>query len=256
MLFRKAFRWYLKRAIVLASDWTVVPIRNQEVTPCFIAGCGHSGTTLVASKLGQHPAIFTIRRESQIFYPNKSLLHPKGIVKEWIYISKQDQKICFVEKTPKHIHCLNRIRRLLPESKLILITRNPMDTIASLYLRFNDLSLSIERWNLDNEALLNWKEKPNTHLIYFEELIAEPERVFRDALTFLGLDWHSEVLEGGQSVYETHIAVENMKIRAQQVKKKIYKPESKWPELFSKEQQNRMIQETAAISERLGYLVF
>lgn len=253
MEYKKMLKWHLKTYLFKASDCIIKPIKTKIVT-CFIVGCGHSGTTLLASKLGQHPSIITIARETQIFYPNKSLLFAKGAVTEWILTAEQFGKKVVIEKTPKHVHCIKRIKKLLPYSKIVLMVRNPLDSIASLFIRFGDLSISIERWVVDNSKLLRWRNEQNNLLVHFEDIVNAPQTTINKVLWFLGLKWHPDVLLKLPSVYDSKISDENMILRCNQVSREIYRPESRWQKIFSDEQVHRITEKTSNIAEQLGYI--
>ena len=50
-----------------------VPAIPESAAFAFVLGCGHSGTTLVASRLGNHPAVALIPEETNIFEPRRPL---------------------------------------------------------------------------------------------------------------------------------------------------------------------------------------
>ena len=60
---------------------TAVRPQPDSDTFCFVTGCGHSGTTLLASKLGLHPDVLLISRESNIFAPQQGLRLARIIVR-------------------------------------------------------------------------------------------------------------------------------------------------------------------------------
>lgn len=245
--------WYARVAFSKASDWMVRPVKT-ELDMCFVVGCGHSGTTLLASKLGQHPSILTIGRETGLFFPNRPLLWTKGACIEWLYFAKADDKAVVVEKTPKHVHCLGRIRKLLPESKLILMSRGPLDCIASLYARFGDLSVCMDRWVVDNGELLRWLDQPGVIHVTFEDLVAEPKSVFMRIVDFLDLEWDGDVLAERRSVYDTTLVKGHMVKRAAQVSSGIQRVRKKWPTILSSEQAGMVRRETEGLRKRLGHV--
>src|SRR5690625_2820607 len=124
---------------------------NGKTKFCFVAGCGHSGTTLLASRLANHPEAFLIARETGAFFPDIGLYGSKLLVREWAFMAKYLSKQWVIEKTPKHLHCARRIKRVVPDAKVVVTVRNPLDNIASLFKRFGDLKYCIERWCLDNQ---------------------------------------------------------------------------------------------------------
>ena len=249
---RPTVRWVAKSMLVKATDWMVSPVRS-EVSACFVVGCGHSGTTLVASKLGQHPEVKTIARETQAFYPNTSLLFAKGMVSEWTFDAVAAGKTLVVEKTPKHVHCIQRIRQLVPGARFILLSRTPLDAVASLFLRFNVFDVALERWIMDNRAMLRWLDCKDALHVRFEDIVLHPEKGFKRITHFLGLPWSSAVLASGDSVYDNPLAVDTMDQRRTQVKKDIYVPVSKWRQVLSETQIREIKNQSAGVAEQLGY---
>src|SRR5699024_6244273 len=117
------------------------------------------------------------------------------------YFASVEKKDIIVEKTPKHIHSIKRIKKLLPNSSIIVVVRNPLDTIASLYQRFSDLGVAVNRWVVDNSAALKWNQKDGVLLIKYEDLTAHPAKCLEYVASFGGMDWDSEILQSGQSGY-------------------------------------------------------
>jgi hypothetical protein len=235
------------------SDAAVRPLADSDAF-CFVTGCGHSGTTLLASKLGLHPDVLLISRESNVFAPHHGLRRARIIVQEWLAFARQEHRPVILEKSPKHVHCVGRIRRLLPDSRIIVVVRNPLDTCASLYRRFGDLDLAIERWLMDNEAALAAREKPSTWLVRYEALTREPADTLSAACSFLGIPWDPGLLTRSGSVYGTDPGLRrNMAIRHEQVSQPIYDNNGKWAEVLDARQAARVGERTAGLAARLGY---
>lgn len=221
----------------------------------FVVGCGHSGTTLISGKLGNHQNVFLVKRESQIFLPKKGLLYGKSACEQWYYIAKQLGMTHVLEKTPKHVHCINRIKSVLPESKFILITRNPADNIASLYERFNDLEFCIERWIMDNKELYNWIDSKSTYLIKYKELTKNPKEKFREICDFLNLPWNKTILKASKTSYEKGNLDTTGRKRYNQVSKEIYCREGRWKETLSEDQYDIVVERTSELANKLDYVL-
>jgi len=221
---------------------------------CFVTGCGHSGTTLLASKLGLHPDVLLISRESNIFAPQHGLRLARVIVQEWLAFARQEGRRVILEKSPKHVHCIGRIRRLLPAARIIVVVRNPLDTCASLFKRFGDLDLAIERWLMDNEAALAAQGQAATLLVRYEALTRAPADTLSAACSFLDIPWDPGLLERAGSVYGTDPGLRrNMAIRHEQVSQPIFDNNGKWAEVLTAEQADRVRERTAGLAGRLGY---
>jgi len=233
---------------------TAVRPQPDSDTFCFVTGCGHSGTTLLASKLGLHPDVLLISRESNIFAPQHGLRLARVITQEWLAFARQERRRVVLEKSPKHVHCIGRIRRLLPDARVIVVVRNPLDTCASLFKRFGDLDLAIERWLMDNEAALEAKAGKATLLVRYEALTRAPADTLSAACEFLGIPWDPGLLERSGSVYGSDPGLRrNMAIRHEQVSQPIYDNNGKWAEVLTSEQATRVRQRTAELAVKLGY---
>ncbi len=128
-----------------------------------------------------------------------------------------------------------------------------MDSIASLYNRFENLPMSIERWVLDNSAVLKFRHIDNSMVVHFERLVENPEKNYRSIVDFLNVSWHKDVLNIGQSIYENQLAEDNMIKRYEQVKQDFYVPQSIWRNIFSDVQIKKIKVETEILAAKLGY---
>ncbi len=105
------------------------------------------------------------------------------------------------EKTPHHLWSVERILQDLPETKIIVIVRDPRGVVASL-LRVP--------WNLDSPRYAVWrwlKDARETHrlrrllgkeqivIVRYEDLLERTEQVVRDLCGFLEIDMHPAMLE-------------------------------------------------------------
>lgn len=220
----------------------------------FIIGCGNSGTTLLASKLGLNSQVLLINRESNLFFPSRSLKSARLICNEWLEIALQENRFAIVEKSPKHVHCIDFIRRLLPDSKLIIVTRNPLDTCASLYKRIGDLNLAIERWKIDSIAALGALQLRNTFHVRYETLTEKPSQTLEEACQFLNIEWQAEILSMKGSKYGSSNDIRpNMAIRSAQVSEPIKPNNNVWRKILTQEQADLVRTSTRDISHRLGY---
>lgn len=230
---------------------------TTEVTSCFVVGCGHSGTTLVAEKMGKNPQSFLVNRETDIFSPPAGLQHAKAAVREWLFFTKFNDKSLLIEKTPKHIHTVNRIRKVLPNSYIVALTRNPLDTIASLYRRFGDLDFSTERWLIDNEAVVKNKGKASDFLpMKYEELTATPAARFQEIFSFIKIPWDPEILKEGRSSFNKGTKMKDIEfsnMRVQQVEAAIRPNNGKWSKVFSDDQAKSVFRKTESLAQELGY---
>lgn len=247
-------KYLLKRVVTKFVDFVFSPAKITIKT-VFVVGCGHSGTTLMAAKLGRHNGILAIGKESNLFLPYKNSLYMSSrILAEWQDFALSEQKLCVLEKTPKHLYCVDRISKVVPDHKIVVMIRNPLDAIASLYKRFNDLDLCIDRWVNDNTQILALAEKRQVIVVRFEELTQSPERVFGDVCSFVGLPFDSAILDAGETAYlNNETTHSNMRIRSRQVSRKITRNIDGWKACLSEKQASYVTQRTHVVAKRLGY---
>lgn len=169
-------RWQTRSFVHNLGSLFTKPLETRR-SFVFVAGCGHSGTTLIAGKLGRHEDIFLVGRESRIFIPNRGLYAAKCVAREWDYIAQYLGKKKILEKTPKHIHCIARILRIIPTAKFILTVRNPLDNVSSLKPRFG-LEEGIKRWRIDNTPIPPLSGYPNVLIIRYEDVVLDPNGLF------------------------------------------------------------------------------
>lgn len=248
---------FIKRqAKILLTSLADVRIRNIEtlVLPAFIVGCGHSGTTLLASRLGQSSGILLIPKETSLFLPWRSLHRSSREIEEWLMRAQDQGKSVLLEKTPKHIHCVNRIKRLLPNCRFIGITRNPLDNVASLYERFGDLEFCIERYVIDNKALIGAQKRYNMMILKYETLSEEPETTLSRTLDFIGLQWDSSILEQTAHTYSTSKSLKNnQKLRYEQIAQPIQPRTGRFRDVLDSKQISQVRERTQKIAYALGY---
>ncbi|MFZ2267596.1 MAG: sulfotransferase [Azonexus sp.] len=243
----------LKVLINGISDIFAKPVLTK-ISTCFVAGCGHSGTTLVAAKLGNSKECFLLGRETNNFSPVRGLYCAREVAYEWVSFAEGAKKKVLLEKTPKHIHSIERIRKIFPEARFILMVRNPLDNCASLFLRFGDLNFSIERWNIDNAKILRYLNDPGVKVVRYEDLTESPGIVLKQLADFVGMHWDESNLEAADNPYaKIEHEDTNMRLRAEQVGEQVRKNSGKWQLAFSDHQAEMVLNKTKWVAERLGY---
>ncbi len=160
----------------------------------FICGCGHSGTTLLATILSEHPHIFVPLVETEIFLKPDDQLAQKKIV------DLQNEAVAarrpiLVEKTPRHVLQIPRIRRLVPGARFILMVRDGRDVAASVAKRHGgDFEYGFRRWVDDNKKLHAELGKPDVMLLRYEDLVVAPELQLERVCKFLGVKFRPQML--------------------------------------------------------------
>lgn len=227
---------------------------SLNITTAFVCGCGHTGTTLIASRLGKHPDAFFIPRETYLFRRGQSYITIKEILKEWRCFALLANKKLILEKTPKHIHRLSAITAVLPSAKLIIVKRNPIATVASLYRRFGNLDVAIDRYRSDGRATLEATHRENSCVVAFEEFTEDPVRELRRVFNFLHLDWFDDLTNGGGAPWAgLGDEPEIDHIRSAQTRQPITKRPDSWKEILTKDQIERVYSALKDIGTQLGY---
>lgn len=196
---RGVVRYRLSDAINLCH-YGRYQFQRKHHPPIFIVGCGHSGTSLLLAMLGSHSNIHAIPFESGLFFDWKNqrpLIRAaaRRIMRAFDSMAVRERKLRWVEKTPKHIMCLQQIFAVRPDAKVILMIRDGRDVAASIQDRFGDFELGIRRWMEDNRAGKEFWSHPNVHLLKYEDLIDSPEATAIEVLTFLDEPFEKEVLD-------------------------------------------------------------
>ena len=252
----------LRMRLGIKTAWNA--LKDIQVSPkatsnafAFVVGCGHSGNTLIAARLGNMKEVFVIPRETKIFSPQNSLRDAQRIISGWDEAATERGMNWVIEKTPKHVHCWRRIRTILPFAKFIVATRNPLDTCASLKNRFGNLDLAIERYVMDNEAALELLEAGGVFHVSYENFVLNPELVGKQILEFLGLPWSNALITGGTSAYDnrgvpTNLQKPHSQKRRSQVKGPIVPRIDTWKNLISEAEAASVRRATSAVADRLG----
>lgn len=219
----------------------------------FVVGCGHSGTTLVSAKLGNHSKIYLVGKESYIFCPWRSLEDAKSSVLEWQEQAKREGAQFVVEKTPKHAHVPERIARIVPAANFIVVYRNPLDTVASLFSRFGDLDYAITRWLLDTRASIKVATHRNSTVCHYETLTQKPHATFERLCSELGLEFEESMLDAGKTAYGDNQKHPNMRLRQEQVQQAVVSRTGRWKEVLTQKQVDKIVYNTEKLSTQLGY---
>jgi len=204
----------------------------------FLVGCPRSGTTIFQSLLAAHPEINTFpetkifqytlwdgfrhklpERLQRFFYfkiMRPELLEPfrecqtteETII--WFIgvldgLTIENEKNIWVEKTPEHIFFIPEIQRYVPDARFIHITRNGLDTIASLWEATHmtenqpwggqwTLNHCIQRWKDSIKITEKYAENKNHLIVKYERLISHKVEVLTECCNFVGIGYSPVML--------------------------------------------------------------
>ena len=163
----------------------------------FVVGCGHTGTTLMASILGAHSAIHTVMRETNWFLSNGESFSSE-YNNEALHAEAQGKTI-LCEKTPRHLYKIEEMRKKLPQSKFIIMVRDVKDVVFSLKNRSGDFSSSLRRWIDDNRKAMAHLNDEDTLLVYYEDIVASPQETLKKVCSFIGIPFETTMLDFSES---------------------------------------------------------
>ncbi|MEQ1901714.1 MAG: sulfotransferase [Devosia sp.] len=203
----------------------------------FVCGCGHTGTTLMATILSAHPEIHAAYRESEVF------LHPWFTVQGRLRLLRSQWeasgKPWLVEKTPRHIRHLPLIRRTVPSARVIIMVRDGRDVTASIGRRERgNFKAGLDRWVLDTGLAAKERNSADVFIQRYEDLVADPEGAIRRICTFLGVEYAPEMLNyheqprlwyGKKRIEKTSgVGKEHAQYRNWQVNQPLYDGRGRW----------------------------
>ncbi len=157
----------------------------------FICGCGHSGTSLLANMFASHPRIHIPLTETNCFLVrSQARVGWKALRAE----ARASGREHFAEKTPRHVRRIPLIRRLVPGARFILMVRDGRDVAASFIRRKGSAEFGARRWLADNRLVRAEENAADTHVLRYEDLIADPAAALRGVAEFAGFDFAPEML--------------------------------------------------------------
>ncbi|NUT00881.1 MAG: tetratricopeptide repeat protein [Sphingomonas sp.] len=204
------------------KEWRKEGRRDKRPTPAFLVGFPRSGTTLLDTMLMGHPDAEVLEEEPTLLgaarrlqpfddLPTASDEQIGKAREEYFRIASEHSPLqpgkLLIDKNPLSMNLVPIIRRLFPDARIVLALRHPCDVILSCYasnFKVNDGMSSF--LHLDTAAELydlsfKYFEKaqklfdPPTHVIKYENVVADRESELRALLAFLGLEWSEQVLD-------------------------------------------------------------
>ena len=215
--------------LIKTCDWNFfISAPNSTQTterPVFIVGMPRSGTTLTEQILCSHPDVFGAGEiitfpaiiknlpeylgTATVYPENLRNLQPEILdTLSAIYlneISELDHKaLRVIDKTLANFLYLGLISLMFPNARIIHCKRDPRDTCLSIYFQNFDESHNYAT-RLENlgfyykeyECVMqHWKSllKIPIYEVQYEELVQNQEKISRELIEFVGLEWDERVL--------------------------------------------------------------
>lgn len=243
----KSFQWLLKaketrRARVSYSvgmDQALVsatmkapPLQSEgdsAVDPIFVTGLPRSGTTLVDRILSSHPVVTSAGEIGNLAQLLKLLSGSKtpatldldmfarvggvdasALGRAYIDSTRPltDAAPRFVDKAPSNFLLARVILQALPNARLIVMRRHPLDSVLSNYKQIfpfedryydyvYDLEWTAQKFVLFDQLIAHWREvlpADRFMVLQYEDLVANQETRTRELLAFCGLAWDARTL--------------------------------------------------------------
>ncbi|MFC4507244.1 MULTISPECIES: sulfotransferase family protein [Streptomyces] len=201
-----------------AASYTASPTPRLVESPVFVLSSVRSGSTLLRVILNSHSQVraphemhlrtlhvrlsrdFTAAAMKALELDRTELEHMLWDRVLHLELARSGKDV-IVDKTPPNTLIWPRLHRCWPGARYVLLLRHPGAVIASLTDRRKDP---------DHEAIraevLGYAEKleearqslDNAHIVTYEELTAEPERVTRGLCEYVGVPWEPAMLEYGR----------------------------------------------------------
>jgi tetratricopeptide (TPR) repeat protein len=241
------------------------PREGHVHRPVFIAGCGHSGTSVMLAMLGSHPNLHAIPKETALFLRTDQAM--QEAMRQFDVATKEAGKERWVEKTPPHLFQIHRFLAMRPGSRFIIMLRDGRDVVCSLKHREGYLSVKdrVERWIYDNMAAESFRGHPQVTFVKYEELVGDTENTLRQLCDFLDEQftesllrfhetprrWYSDYIDKPTAItsHQEHNANRNW-----QINQPLFDGRGRWQQQMSAEEKEYFRASPAQnLLVRLGY---
>lgn len=199
------------------------PVTEHQAVPVFICGLPRSGTTLCEQILSSHPAVTAGDELNDLPLAAARVLQQKGLRKpfpdwaadmtaaDWQAIGDQYRQSTgalqsggwFTDKNLQNYKAVGLIRRALPEARIIICRREPMDNLWGCYRQYfaegmnftYDLDELADIWQASDRLIRHWQATENDiFILHYEQLTQDPETIIRQLVSFCGLPWDDACL--------------------------------------------------------------
>ncbi|WP_249416371.1 sulfotransferase [Streptomyces sp. TS71-3] len=203
-------------ALDRAVGYVAPPAPRLVDSPVFVLSSVRSGSTLLRVLLNSHSQIraphemhlrtlhvhlareFTAQAMKELALDKEELEHV--LWDRLLHLElKRSGKDVIVDKTPPNTLMWPRLSRCWPNARYIILLRHPAAVVTSLASRRTDPDLTeIEAEVLNySEKLEEARTHLRAHVVTYEQLTAEPEKVTRGLCDHLGVPWESGMLDYG-----------------------------------------------------------
>jgi hypothetical protein len=224
-----------------------------------VCGCGHSGTSILTRLVGEHSRIHPIAGETGVAKKERYGRYHLALEQFWQATEAAGADL-WVEKTPKHVRHLGFILGAAPSSRILLICRHPLDTVASLKRRYGRLGKGLRRWKQDNSRVLRWQNHPQTLLVRYEHLVQSPQACLEEVMAFVGLEFEPRQLSYHQQPVRWYGQAEaepaelsHVDLRNRQINLPLFDNRGSYRQHLNATEIARVRQSCSRLAEALGY---
>jgi hypothetical protein len=200
-----------------AADPYTAPCAPRLVeSPVFVLSSVRSGSTLLRVLLNSHSRVraphemhlrtvhvqlardFTAEAMKALELDKNELEHMLWDRVLHLELARSGKDV-IVDKTPANALIWPRLHRCWPQARFIVLLRHPGAVVTSLTDRRKDPDHAAIRAEVlaYAEKLEEARGALDAHVVTYEELTAEPERITRGLCAYLGLPWESGMLDYG-----------------------------------------------------------
>jgi hypothetical protein len=199
--------------------------------------------------LGQHPGLYAVPYESNIFAIPRTRRTQVVSLRAWQAQATAAGKPRFCEKTPQHVSHLGRLFRGYPSARVVVITRDGRDVAASLGRRWDgDVERAIRRWVTAVESGRAWLGDERVLEVRYEDLVRSPEATLRTVCSHIIEPYYEAMIEGDQPFLfggaetmerpETLVGADINSLRSWQVNQPVFDGSGGWKRSLTPEQQD------------------
>ncbi len=171
------------------------------------------------------PSRFTGEAETVVLSIQDSPLTPVVVFERFLrYVAMKNGKPVPCDQTPRYVLYIADILRLYPDARVINMIRDPRPVLLSqkykwkrrwkgyrnfplkesirTKINYHPVTISLI-WKASVRAVSPFTDHPRVLVVKYEDLLREPEAEVRRICTFLGVDFHAEMLDipqGGSSL--------------------------------------------------------
>jgi len=200
---------------------------SGNVAPIFVVGMPRTGTTLVERILSSHTRVASagesqslgvlIKRATgtssrhvldEATLERSMTLDLAAIGDAYIAQTRPDDRRHFVDKMPLNFFYLGHIGRALPDARIVVVRRHPLDACLGSFrqlfaLQFSyydyayDLADTARYYTMFDRLIAHWRHvlPGRIHEIHYERLVVDPRAETQRLLEHCGLEWESGCLE-------------------------------------------------------------